>query len=104
MIDSSRKIRVVVGEDSPFMQRLIVDTLNGDPAIEVVGTASNGREALRKTVELKPDCVTLDLEMPRMNGLETLRYPRQSSQPASRLQSLRTWGRRDWHSVLPRTG
>jgi two-component system chemotaxis response regulator CheB len=74
MAESSKKIRVVVGEDSPLMQQLIVDTLNSDPAIEVVGTASNGREALRKTVELKPDCVTLDLEMPRMNGLETLRY------------------------------
>ena len=74
MVDSNRKIRVVVGEDSPLMQRLIVDTLNGDPAIEVVGTASNGREVLRKTVELKPDCITLDLEMPHMNGLETLRY------------------------------
>ena len=70
----SRKIRVVVGEDSPFMQQLLVDSLSSDPSIEVVGTASNGREVLRQTVDLKPDCVTLDLEMPRMNGLETLRY------------------------------
>ena len=56
------------------MQRLLVDSLSSDPSIEVVGTASNGREVLRQTVDLKPDCVTLDLEMPRMNGLETLRY------------------------------
>jgi len=56
------------------MQQLIVDSLSSDPSIEVVGTASNGREVLRQTVDLKPDCVTLDLEMPRMNGLETLRY------------------------------
>jgi two-component system chemotaxis response regulator CheB len=70
----SHRIRVVVGEDSPFMQQLLVDSLSSDPSIEVVGTASNGREVLRQIVELKPDCVTLDLEMPRMNGLETLRY------------------------------
>ena len=55
------------------MQQL-VDSLSSDPSIEVVGAASNGREVLRQTVELKPDCVTLDLEMPHMNGLETLRY------------------------------
>jgi two-component system chemotaxis response regulator CheB len=70
----SHRIRIVVGEDSPFMQQLLVDALSSDPSIEVVGTASNGREVLRQIVELKPDCVTLDLEMPRMNGLETLRY------------------------------
>jgi two-component system chemotaxis response regulator CheB len=70
----NRSIRVVVGEDSPLMQKLLADTLNRAPEIEVVGTASNGREVLRKIVDLKPDCVTLDLEMPQMNGLETLRY------------------------------
>jgi two-component system chemotaxis response regulator CheB len=70
----SHRIRIVVGEDSPFMQQLLVDALSSDPSIEVVGTASNGREVLRQIVDLKPDCVTLDLEMPRMNGLETLRY------------------------------
>ena len=74
MAKKSHSIRVVVGEDSPFMQQLLVDALSSDPSIDVVGTASNGREVLRQIVELKPDCVTLDLEMPRMNGLETLRY------------------------------
>lgn len=70
----AKKIRVVVGEDSPLMRRIIEVALNDDPGIEVVGTASNGRDVLRKTVELKPDCITLDLEMPQMDGLETLRY------------------------------
>lgn len=68
------RIRVVVGEDSTFMRRVIVETLARDPGIEVVGTGSNGHEVLKKVAELKPDCVTLDLEMPRMDGLETLRY------------------------------
>jgi two-component system chemotaxis response regulator CheB len=68
------KIRALVGEDSAFMRRVIADSLNADPDIEVVGTASNGREVLRKLVDLRPDCITLDLEMPRMDGLETLRF------------------------------
>ncbi len=70
----SGPIRVVVGEDSPFMRRMITDSLGGDPSIEVVGVAGNGREVLRKLNDLRPDCITLDLEMPQMDGLETLRY------------------------------
>jgi two-component system chemotaxis response regulator CheB len=53
---------------------MIQDVLNSDPDIEVVGTGANGREVLKKVVKLRPDCVTLDLEMPRMDGFETLRY------------------------------
>jgi two-component system chemotaxis response regulator CheB len=67
-------IRVVVGEDSPLMQAMIVEALESDPAIKVVGKGADGRAVLKCVTELKPDCVTLDLEMPRMNGLETLRY------------------------------
>lgn len=73
-ISIGHRIRVVVGEDSLFMRRMIQDVLNSDPEIEVVGSGTNGREVLKKVVKLKPDCITLDLEMPRMDGLETLRY------------------------------
>jgi len=72
--ENINKIRVLVGEDSPFMRRMIEDSLNSDPMIEVVATASNGKEVLKRLVEMKPDVITLDLEMPRMDGLETLRY------------------------------
>jgi two-component system chemotaxis response regulator CheB len=72
--EAKGKIRVLIGEDSAFMRRVIADALDADPGIEVVGTAANGREVLRKLVDLRPDCVTLDLEMPRMDGLETLRF------------------------------
>lgn len=72
--NGEERIRVVIVEDSPFMRRMIVDALEADPGIDVVGEAADGREALRMVVELRPDCVTLDLEMPRMDGLETLRY------------------------------
>jgi len=69
-----RAIRVVVGEDSPLMQTLIVEALESDSEITVVGKGSDGCAVLRNVAELKPDCITLDLDMPRMDGLETLRY------------------------------
>ncbi|MDZ7859100.1 MAG: chemotaxis-specific protein-glutamate methyltransferase CheB [Candidatus Krumholzibacteriota bacterium] len=69
-----RKIRVLIGEDSRFVSRLIADVFEKDPSIELVGIAGDGHDILKKVAELKPDCITLDLEMPRMNGLETLRY------------------------------
>ncbi|UCF05514.1 MAG: chemotaxis-specific protein-glutamate methyltransferase CheB [bacterium] len=56
------------------MRKMIVEALNQDSDIKVVGTGKDGQEILRRTIELKPDCITLDLEMPKMDGLETLRY------------------------------
>ncbi len=70
----ARPIRVVVGDDSPLMQRMIVQALEADPGIRVVGKGADGRDVLKLVSELRPDCVTLDLEMPNMDGLETLRY------------------------------
>jgi two-component system chemotaxis response regulator CheB len=67
------RIRVLVVDDSALMRKLIPLILERDPEIEVVGTAMDGAFALRKISELEPDVVTLDLEMPRMDGLETLR-------------------------------
>jgi two-component system chemotaxis response regulator CheB len=67
------KIRVLVVDDSALMRKLIPQTLLSDPSIEVVGTAMDGLIGLRKIVELRPHVVTLDLEMPRMDGIEMLR-------------------------------
>jgi two-component system, chemotaxis family, protein-glutamate methylesterase/glutaminase len=66
-------IRVLVVDDSALMRKLIPAVLLRDPSIQVVGTAMDGEFALKKIEELQPDVVTLDLEMPRMDGLETLR-------------------------------
>ncbi|MGA2416156.1 MAG: chemotaxis response regulator protein-glutamate methylesterase [Candidatus Sulfotelmatobacter sp.] len=66
------RIRVLVVDDSVVIRKVLSDTLSGDPALEVVGVASDGRIALAKIPLLKPDIVTLDVEMPVMNGLETL--------------------------------
>jgi len=69
----SERIRVLVVDDSALMRKLIPAILARDSSIEVVGTAMDGAFALKKIEELQPDVVTLDLEMPRMDGLEMLR-------------------------------
>src|SRR5689334_19572056 len=66
-------IRVLVVDDSALMRKLIPEALLHDTSIEVVGTAMDGEMGLKKLEELKPDVVTLDLEMPRMDGIEMLR-------------------------------
>jgi len=69
----SDRIRVLVVDDSALMRKLIPAILARDSSIEVVGTAMDGAFALKKIEELQPDVVTLDLEMPRMDGMEMLR-------------------------------
>jgi two-component system chemotaxis response regulator CheB len=66
-------IRVLVVDDSAFMRKVISDIIDADPDMVVVGTARDGEDALRKIGELKPNVVTLDVEMPKLNGLEVLR-------------------------------
>jgi two-component system, chemotaxis family, protein-glutamate methylesterase/glutaminase len=65
-------INVLVVDDSAFMRRLITDLLQTDPEIRVVGQAYNGQDALSKMPDLNPDVITLDVEMPVMDGLQTL--------------------------------
>jgi two-component system chemotaxis response regulator CheB len=67
-----KKIRVLIVDDSVVIRRLLTDILNQDPEIEVAGTAPNGRIALAKLPQLNPDLVTLDVEMPELDGLATL--------------------------------
>jgi two-component system chemotaxis response regulator CheB len=67
---------VLVVDDSVVIRRLVSDVLAGDPDIEVVGTAANGKLALEKIEQLSPDAITLDIEMPVLDGLETLRQLR----------------------------
>ncbi|MCL8027653.1 protein-glutamate methylesterase/protein-glutamine glutaminase [Nocardioides bruguierae] len=66
------KIRVLVVDDSVVIRRLVTDVLAADERIEVVGTAVNGRVAITKMTQLKPDLVTMDIEMPEMDGIATL--------------------------------
>ena len=75
------KIRVLVVDDAVVFRRMLTEELSNDPAIEVVGTAANGRIALAKMTQVNPDLVILDVEMPELDGLATLAelrkvYPR----------------------------
>jgi two-component system chemotaxis response regulator CheB len=67
-------IKVFVVDDSMFMRKSLMIILEKDPEIKIIGTASNGIEALELIPKLEPDVVTLDIEMPRMDGLTTLQY------------------------------
>lgn len=75
---SADRIRVLIVDDSLVIRHLVMKALGDDPAIEIVGAEANGALALARMVELKPDVVTLDIEMPVMDGLETLRHIRRS--------------------------
>ncbi|WP_080846430.1 protein-glutamate methylesterase/protein-glutamine glutaminase [Cytobacillus gottheilii] len=68
-----KRINVLIVDDSAFMRKLIADFLTEDPRISIIGTARNGEEGLKKTIELKPDVVTMDVEMPILNGLDALK-------------------------------
>lgn len=68
----SAPIRILLVDDSAVIRRLLTDVLSGDPALEVADSAANGRIALAKLPAVKPDIVILDVEMPEMDGLETL--------------------------------
>jgi two-component system, chemotaxis family, protein-glutamate methylesterase/glutaminase len=70
---SVNKVRVLVVDDSALMRKLIPQMLESDQSIEVVGTAMDGNFCLKKIEELRPNVVTLDLQMPGMNGIDTLK-------------------------------
>ncbi|TAK26888.1 MAG: chemotaxis response regulator protein-glutamate methylesterase [Chloroflexota bacterium] len=70
---TSKRIRVLVVDDSAFMRVALARLLASDPGIEVIDTAHTGTEAVKKVLELQPDVVTMDVEMPGMNGLAALR-------------------------------
>ncbi|RBY96900.1 chemotaxis response regulator protein-glutamate methylesterase [Blastococcus sp. TF02-8] len=66
-------IKVMVVDDSVVVRKIVTDVLSEDPGIEVVGTAVNGKVAVGKLEQLKPDLITMDIEMPEMNGIEAVR-------------------------------
>src|SRR5512136_2607765 len=67
------KLRVLIVDDSAFMRMAIRSVLSRDPGIEIVGTATNGADGVAKVLDLKPDIVTMDVEMPVMDGISAVR-------------------------------
>jgi two-component system chemotaxis response regulator CheB len=66
-------IRVLVVDDSSFFRRRLTEIIAADPEMVVAGTANNGREAVERALELKPDVITMDVEMPVMDGIQAVR-------------------------------
>jgi len=82
-----KKISVLLAEDHMIVREGLLKLLDVEPEIEVIGQASNGREAVELTLKLKPDVVIMDIAMPLLNGLEATRQIRQSS-PATKVLIL----------------
>jgi two-component system chemotaxis response regulator CheB len=68
-----KKIKVIVVDDSALMRKIVSDMINADTEMEVIDTAKNGEDLLSKITSNAPDVITLDIEMPKMDGMETLR-------------------------------
>jgi len=88
-----KKIKVLIVDDSRFIQKVLMDILQSDDAIEVIGLAKNGEEAITMVKDLKPDVVTMDVEMPRVSGIDALKVIMDESPvPVIMLSSLTSDG------------
>src|SRR5690625_1209610 len=88
-----KPVRVLIIEDSAFMRKMITEILMSDDRIQVVGTARNGEDGLRKMKSLSPDVITLDIEMPVMDGITALEnIMKTGSIPVVMLSSLTSKG------------
>ena len=94
-------IQVLIVDDSPFMRKSLSSMLTKDPRISIVGLARNGEEALQLVHQLNPDVVTMDVEMPGMNGIEALkRIMAEHPVPVLMVSSLTTEGAGDTLKAL----
>lgn len=69
-----KRIRVLIVDDSKFMRKSLTRILESDPGVQVIGSARNGLDGLEKIKDIRPDVITLDIDMPVMDGLETIRH------------------------------
>lgn len=89
-----KKIRVLVVDDTAVMRKIVSEVIDRDPDMETAGIAANGRIALQKILQVSPDLITLDMEMPEMGGIETVRELRKTHPniPVIMLSSLTVKG------------
>ena len=98
---TEKKVRVLVVDDSPFMRQLIGNVISASADMEVVGIARNGAEAVEKCRNLRPDVITLDIEMPIMTGLEALAIiMRETPTPVVMVSSLTKAGAKETLQAL----
>ena len=96
------RVRMLVVDDSTLFRKVVRDVVASHPAVEVVGVASDGRQALEKIEQLQPDLITLDMQMPEMDGLEVLRAikSRKLRAPAIMLSSFTAKGAQETLQAL----
>ncbi|GMT42363.1 MAG: chemotaxis response regulator protein-glutamate methylesterase [bacterium] len=85
-----RPVRVLIVDDSMFIRRTLAAIVKGDPQLDVAGLASDGVQAVEMAAELKPDIITMDINMPKMNGLEALKIIMEKSPTAVLMVSQHT--------------
>lgn len=86
-------INVLIVDDSAFMRNTLSGMLSSDPEIKIIGTAKDGIEAIEKTASLKPDIITMDVDMPKMDGIEALKHiMAKTPVPVLMISSLTTEG------------
>lgn len=86
-------VKVLIVDDSAFMRNALTSMLSSDPEIKIIGTARDGFEAIEKVQTLKPDIMTLDVEMPRMDGISALKHIMESNPlPVIMVSSITTEG------------
>ena len=96
-------IRVLVVDDSTFFCQQLIHILNSDPALKVIGVAQNGREAIQKIEQLKPDVVTMDITMPGADGISTLREIKRH-RPDARIVMISALGQKEKIMACIRAG
>jgi CheY-like chemotaxis protein len=75
------KVRTLIADDSPLMLRILAQVLASEGNFTLVGTVTDGRQAVRQTLNMKPDLVLMDYSMPHINGMEATRYIKQFENP-----------------------
>ncbi|NOZ76313.1 MAG: chemotaxis response regulator protein-glutamate methylesterase [Euryarchaeota archaeon] len=94
-------IKVLVVDDSVLMRKIISDLLQSDPEIEVVATAKDGRDAIEKAARFNPDVITMDVEMPEMDGIQAVEYiMRENPLPIVMLSALTKEGAKETLQAL----